>query len=161
MLQQLWQLRNISRDAPRLVVGEQVRRWRRGHEFCSGQVGRTWCFVHYTMFIRYRVRKGRLHVSFVATSRDKSGRVRHRHLAALGVVRNRSDVAPWVSPYERANVWWKLFNIADDLHLDAALLLKLLNNLQARVPFPSDQEFAAVIDTLSRANALARISHTK
>jgi len=98
------------------------------------------------MFIRFRQRGGCLHFTIVANRRE-GGRVRQRHIASLGRLRNPyivARMASWVEPFGRASIWDGLFWAADDLHLDLATVTQLAAAIETRAPFPSESEVALV-----------------
>jgi hypothetical protein len=105
------------------------------------------------MFVRFRQRGARLHVTLVANRRE-AGRVRQRHVASLGVLRPTGIMAAWVSPYERGRIWQNLFKAADELSLDIGVIARFAAAIEAQAPFPGEGEAAEFLTTLSLANDL-------
>jgi hypothetical protein len=88
------------------------------------------------MFVRFRRRGARLHATLVANQRE-AGRVRQRHVASLGVLRDTFGMAAWVSPYQRGRMWQNFFEEADRLGLDLDATRALARVLQEQAPFPT------------------------
>ena len=101
------------------------------------------------MFIRFRQRGDCLHFTVVANRRE-GGRVRQRHVASLGRlrdIRETARMAAWVEPFQRASIWDGLFSAADDLNLDLATVARLAAAIETRAPFPSESEIALAAES--------------
>ena len=95
------------------------------------------------MFIRFRQRGASLYV-ILAESRRVNGVVRQQHVASLGVVRLNADAEKWATTRERSAVWLELHEIIGKLQIDGELAAKLMAALQARLPYPTQEEIGAV-----------------
>lgn len=119
-----------------------------------------WAVMAYlstTMFIRFRRRGSRLHVVLLVNSRE-DGRVRQRHVASLGRLRDTRwrAMAAWVEPYERGSIWQHLFEAADEHRIEREVLVQLTQALEARVSFPSPSEIAELLRSLGPTNILGK-----
>jgi hypothetical protein len=91
------------------------------------------------MFVRFRSSARRLQLSLVETRRE-GGRVRHEHVASLGAIVASLAVA------DRVEFWTRLHQRLMRLsnRLDAELQAKILGDVHARVPMPTQDEIAAL-----------------
>ena len=94
------------------------------------------------MFVRFRRSARRLQLSLVETRRHGS-KVRQEHIASPGAVPLAAEVA------DRIAFWQRLFERLRRLanRLDDALQAKILGAVHVRVPMPTQDERAVLLDT--------------
>ena len=99
------------------------------------------------MFVRFRQTAHRLQVGLTATRRE-GGRVRHEHVAGLGLV----PLSP--SAADRLAFWTKLHQRLDALsnRIDASQRGPILTAIHARIPMPTLDDHQAVQPERARAD---------